>query len=175
MIQVDVYFYYTNYSYHFVYKKKNANQFNIFLQNQALLKTCNRVSTNIYFLTFKFCGFYIQSLLTMIKKYGIGLAATIIAFSAAAFTGMKNTVHPYAKRWYVLKTPTSDPSLNSSYQLAPSSGADPGCASSDVIVCAVRTDPSSGNANIPDQSQLDDIATNSSDFTTVATDLEYKH
>jgi hypothetical protein len=107
----------------------------------------------------------------MIKKYGIGMAAVLIAISAAAFT--TNTHKPLGKNWFVLNSPSSNPANNSSYSLAPGGGADPGCPTQPSTVCAVFTAADASNSNIPDQTQLTAIQTASSNFTQQAAHLEY--
>ncbi|HWB27604.1 MAG TPA: hypothetical protein VG738_19140 [Chitinophagaceae bacterium] len=80
--------------------------------------------------------------------------------------------HKFAKKWFVYSG-TGDPGLNSNYSLAPSNGADPGCPTPPTTVCAVQADPSSGNSNRPDQTELTTIDGASSGFTTSAANLEY--
>jgi hypothetical protein len=106
----------------------------------------------------------------MIKKYGIGMAAVLIAISAAAFTTNK-THKPLTQQWFVLNS--GNPANNTSYQLAPGGGADPGCPTDPNTVCAVLTSPDASNSNIPDQSQLTAIKTASSNFTKRLNGLEY--
>ena len=108
----------------------------------------------------------------MIKKYGIGMAAVLIAISAAAFT-TGNSHKPLAKKWFTLNSALSDPSLQGSYSLAGGTGADPGCPNQPNTVCAVFTSPDASNSNIPDQTDLTAIQTASSNFTQQAAHLEY--
>lgn len=81
--------------------------------------------------------------------------------------------HAFAKKWFVYSG-SGGPGTNSNYSLAPGGGADPMCPVHPSTVCAVQADPSSGNANIPDQTELNGISTASSSFTTAADGLEYR-
>lgn len=109
----------------------------------------------------------------MIKKYGIGMAAVLIAISAAAFTNT-NTHKPPTQQWFELNTGSTTPGSNTSYHLASGGGADPGCPTSPKTVCAVFALPDASNSNIPDATQLAAIQSASLNFTKAAANLEYR-
>lgn len=101
------------------------------------------------------------------KKYISGLAAIVLALTATAFTAHK--AGPKTMQWYVLSG--TNPSNAGSYTLAPNNGADPNCPTQPTTVCAILAD--AGTSGHPDQTELDNIATASSNFTKSADKLEY--
>ncbi|HEX5149984.1 MAG TPA: hypothetical protein VFW07_00975 [Parafilimonas sp.] len=101
------------------------------------------------------------------KKYLGGLLTIILAFGAAAFTAPHSNA-ANALQWYVFNG--GSPSSASNYTLN-AGGADPNCPTSPTTVCAIRAN--AGTGGHPSQSDLNTIASASSNFTKTAANLEY--